>query len=270
MSERHFFVQSGSSGSLLSTVHRLLDRNQAFLISGDITTTSFTFVVLVALGGLLGGLVTHVLIHQYLVPLGVMLGMFFPINIVRSRQLTKTSRFAEDFPVVLSAMASSLKVGFAPYQALERAVATLPDNSAVRISVTKLFQEIAVGIPRRVAISHFARDTALPDLQLFREALNTVMEHGGHFAPVLERLATVSRDRALMIHSARVTTALMRMTGNILALVAPVVMFIVSVRTEGYWLLLRTDPTASKMGAFGATMIVSGLIALREMGRFKP
>ena len=95
------------------------------------------------------------------------------------------------------------------------------------------------------------------------------MEHGGKFSPTLQRLATVCRDRSSLISSAKVSTASMRMTANVLLLVSPLVLGIVAVRTENFWDIFFNNSTANSIATLGILIIATSYAILINMSSFK-
>lgn len=191
-------------------------------------------------------------------------------SIGRSHQAAIAATFSKDYPTVLLAMASSIKVGLTPELALERSTRLLPRNNLVRKEVDSLIASMRSGTPAAGAINSFGKSIDLPDLELFRSAFLLVVENGGRFAPALQRLAEVTRDRTALINSARVSTAIMRMTANILLALTPLVMLVVSSTIPGFWHTLSQNPVANRIAALGGTLILLGYLSLRRMSGFRP
>lgn len=196
--------------------------------------------------------------------------LFLPISFVNMHARKFVAEFTADYPTLLLTAASSLKVGMSPYSALERAVFLLPKDSVMRTEVEHMLHSLARGTPKHEAVRNFACHIDQPEIALFRSAFLLVVEHGGRFAPTLERLAKVSRDRTNLISAAKVSTATMRMTANILLAITPLLLLLVSGRSADYWHLLVSDPVASKFAAVGSSMLFFGYLALRNMSSFKP
>lgn len=220
-------------------------------------------------GAFLGYLLSFVL-SLYVLPLFVAAGMWLPWSLTESRAQKRAAAFAGDYPTVLLATASSIKIGLTPFLALERSIRLLPKESLMRLEVEKLLALLRQGESKEFALGRFAADITLPDLPLFRSAFLLVMENGGKFAPTLHRLATVSKDRAVLISSARVSTATMRMTANILLFIAPVLVMILAARMDNYWTLFREHPVANAVASTGIVIISMSYLMLRRMSAFKP
>jgi len=226
------------------------------------------FVAIVS--GTAFGLLFSQILSAYLVPLYIAAGFYLPFAWLEGRVSKRAANFAEDYSTVLLATASSVKVGLTAYLALERSIRLLPKGSLVREEVERLVGALRHGESKEEALRHFAASIRLPDLPLFRTAFLLVLEQGGRFAPTLNRLAMVGRDRQSLISGAEVSTANMRMTANILIVLVPVILLIVSSRNEDYWTILLNDPVASTMSSIGIVTITGCYALLRKMSAFKP
>ncbi len=216
------------------------------------------------LGALLGFFV-HI---GAVLPLSL-LGFFIPVYFAHTAARERSLKFSEEYPVVLMATASNMKAGLTVYNALERAILLLPEESDVKKEVKIFLERISGGMPKDEAVRQFARYISLPELDLFRRAFILVLGHGGKFSRTLERLAQVCRDRENLIKSARVSTASMRMTAHILLGVAPVLVAVMSLRTPDYWNILFSNSVAFTLGCIGSFIILGSFFVLRYMSDFK-
>lgn len=210
------------------------------------------------------------IIAPYILPLFVAAGAWLPWSYVESRRRKRAAEFAADYPTVLLATASSIRVGLTPYLALERSVRLLARESLVRREVERLLDALRRGVPKEQAVAAFGATVAQPDLPLFRSAFLLALEHGGRFSPTLLRLASVSKDRGVLIKSALVSTATMRMTANILLALAPAILIMTSLRAKDYWTTFFHHPVANAVASCGILIIGFSYILLRRMSAFKP
>ncbi len=222
------------------------------------------------LAALAAGVFCIFFLSPYLVPLGVLGGAALPLWYIEGRVEKRAYSFIVDYPTILLATASSIKAGMTPYAALERSVSLLPEKSLVRGEVRQLLSRLRSGVSRDAAVRRFGAAVRQPDLELFRAGFLLVLEHGGRFAPTLERLALVCKNRTTLIHAAHVSTATMRMTAHILLLFTPLIIGIVAMRTKDFWDIILHDPVASVLGSLGFSLIVLSYGALMRMSNFKP
>ena len=235
--------------------------------------TKMSLPVLLALSllcGIAGAYLASFFLAAYFLPLIALLAALIPYSYLSRLADKRADEFLSDYPVILLAAASSMKAGHTVYLAFQRAVVLLPKSSLVRQEIEILLHKINAGVSRELAVSEFAASIRLPELALFRSAFLLVSEHGGRFVPTLQRLATVSRDRATLISGAKVSTASMRMTANFLLAIAPFLLVTISFRSPDFWQQLFHHPTANLLASTGATIILVNYLILRRLSAFKP
>ncbi len=220
--------------------------------------------------GITLALIFSKILSIYFAPVFFLAGFMAPLSYLDLRATRRASEFATDYPTVMLATASSVKIGLTPYLALERAIRLLPKKSLVRVETEQLLAKLHAGSGKEQAIAEFAASIRQPDLPLFRAAFSLAVDHGGRFAPTLHRLAHVCRDRQMLVSGALVSTANMRMTANILLAVAPVIVSVIALRTEGYWDLFFNHPVANLLASTGIVVIILSYTVLRRMSNFKP
>lgn len=228
------------------------------------------FIVASAAAGCFAAAAAGAAFSLYFTPLFFLGGALLPWAWCERKINSRAAAFSDDYPAVLLATASSIKAGMTVCGGLERAVRLLPPGSIVAVEVKELLSALNRGIPREQAASAFGRGIRQPDIELFRTAFLLVMENGGRFAPTLERLARVCRDRAILIRQARVATATMRMTANVLLFVTPVVVAIVAARQQNFWDVFLHNPTANLLSTAGIAIIGCSFAVLLRMSSFKP
>ncbi|MBP9838120.1 MAG: hypothetical protein KBC84_05345 [Proteobacteria bacterium] len=241
-----------------------------FLRQADSKLKSIHFAFASAISGILVTFLSSYLLSSYLLPITFLFGCSIPYLHLESKIRKRASVFSADYPSVLLATASSIKVGLTPYQALEKSVELLEESSLIRIEIKALLRSIHQEQNRNQAIERFAINIRLPELELFRSALKLVLENGGRFSPTLTRLAAVSSNRSSLIRTAEVTTATMRMTANILLLIAPFLLLMLSLKTQNYWNTLLHNQTANLIASIGSIIIICCYLILNRLSHFKP
>ncbi len=235
-----------------------VDKSPYEFISSLILVASVCAGFSIRLFSLLGALVVFLLV------------LYMGIAWLRRLAARRAHRFLEDYPSVVLATAASLKAGLSPYAALERAVQFFPRENLVRREADLLLEKLRSGVSKERALAEFAASIDQPDLVLFRQGLLLVLENGGRFSPTLQRLARVSRDRAVLVQSARVSTATMRTTAHILLCLTPALVGMVALRTNEYWTTLFHHPTARILALSGSLLILVSYLTLRRMSAFTP
>lgn len=222
------------------------------------------------ISGMLLAFAVSRIVAPFAVPLFFLGGALLPFLWVEARIRSRASSFSQDYPSILLATSSSIKAGLTPYRALERSIHLLPDDSLVRKEIEQLMNDLQRGVPKERALQRFAQSIRQPELELFRTGFALVIDHGGKFAPTLERLAKVTKDRSSLIHAAMVSTATMRMTATILLLVTPLFLLLLSSRSNDFWDTLLNHPIANGMATVGFVTIAVAFAVLNYMSHFKP
>lgn len=231
---------------------------------------SFTFLGTCLLLTAVGVIIASKFFPAFLMPLYGVLFASLPFFWLERRITERARSFAIDFPSALLGTASSIKVGVSPLSALERSVKLLTTSSPVRLEVEKLHAALTAGESKTQALQNFATSYRVPELALFRSAFGLVLDHGGQFSSTLERLSKVTKDRYSLISSALVSTTTMRMTANFLLGATPLILLMVSQRSEKFWDTIFEHPIANTVASIGFSIIVLSLLALRRMSSFKP
>ncbi len=209
-------------------------------------------------------------VNKYLSVVFLVVGVSLPIYFAKREAIKRANMFAEEYPSVLLAMASNMKAGLTVYASLERSIMLLSENSIVRKEVKLFLENVSRGVSTERAVANFGKNIDLKELELFRRAFSLVVVHGGRFSRTLERLAQVCRDRENLIKSSKVSTASMRMTSNVLLVVAPGLIFVLSLRNKDFWNTFFNNSTAFTLGVIGLLTIVVSVASLRKMSDFKP
>ena len=247
-----------------------IDGLQRFLLQANLNIPPALLLSISFLSGAAAAFAFSKLLSIYFIPVFGLFGALLPFLWVESRVRARAIEFAADYPSMLLAASSSVRAGLTPYQALERSTRLLQKQSLVRKEVDELLRKLRQGNPRAQAIEEFGISIRQPDLALFRSAFALILENGGRFAPTLMRLAKVSNNRATLIRGADVSTAGMRMTANILLVIAPMLVLLIAVRTENFWDIFFNNSVANFLASAGIVTITICYLVLRRMSNFKP
>jgi tight adherence protein B len=105
----------------------------------------------------------------------------------------------------------------------------------------------------------------IDDMRFLATAILLQKESGGNLAQILDKTASVIRERARLRGQLRIYTAQGRITGWILG-GAPFIMFaLMNLLNHDYEKTLFSDPFGLKMVYFGLGMMVIGVLAIRKI-----
>ena len=151
-------------------------------------------------------------------------GAAFPAPRLFLRHLwrQRMSKFNEQLEDALLSISSALKAGFSINQAMEGIAKE--NRRPISYEFTLLTQEIRLGVPFDTALRKMSDRLRSPDFELVAVAIITARQTGGELTSVLERLASVIRERVRIMHRVQSLTAQGRMQAWLIGAV-PVFLF---------------------------------------------
>ncbi|MGD0202269.1 MAG: type II secretion system F family protein [Bryobacteraceae bacterium] len=138
-----------------------------------------------------------------------------PLLYVRRQRRRRMLRFEEQFPEALEFLARAMRAGHAFSVSLEMIHAEFQDPIAEEFK--HAFDEQNLGMPLETALEKMAQRVPLIDVQFFISAVTLQKRTGGNLAEVLEKLASLIRERFKLRGRIRAISAHGRMTGGALS-----------------------------------------------------
>ena len=157
----------------------------------------------------------------------VAVGTFpMPRLILRYLRIKRLAKFNEQLEDALGGMSSSLKAGFSINQALE----SIADENRPPISIEfrLLVQELRLGVPLETALDNMCKRIESDDFELVAVAIITARQTGGELTSVLERLASVIRERLRIHRKISALTAQGRLQAIVIGIMPFALMFMMS------------------------------------------
>jgi len=151
--------------------------------------------------------------------LGIVVGVplaFAPLGLAYFKRNKRFTRFEEVLPEALDLLVSALRVGQSLNSALGLVARECPPPVSTEFRIC--FDEQNFGLELRVALENMTTRVPLQDLRIVTTAILIQKESGGNLAEVLEKCASVIRDRFRLKRQIQVHTAQGRMTGMILTM----------------------------------------------------
>jgi tight adherence protein B len=172
-------------------------------------------------------------------------------------------RFSDLLPEAVDLMSRGLRAGHSIQAVLEMVGNEIADP--VGIEFRALHKEQTLGLPIREAMMGLVDRMPLDDMRFLATAILLQKESGGNLAQILDKTASVIRERARLRGQLQIYTAQGRITGWILG-GAPFIMFgLMNVLNHDYEKSLFTDPFGLKMVYFGLGMMAIGVLAIRKI-----
>ena len=256
-------------GSLDSTLSRSGDALEPLsdLVSRSGLKTTVGTVILACV---FIGLLTIAVVARYspyfsvAIIVGIAAG-FLPIAFVKHMAARRLAIFEEQFPEAIDLIARALRAGHALPTALQMVSDEIPQPVGGEFRL--LFDQQNFGMSLPDALRAFGQRIPLVDARFFVTAVLTQRETGGNLSEVLDKLASVIRDRFKVKRQVRAVSAHGRITGWVLGALPPVVAGVLFLISPEHIRLLVEDPLGVQMMLTGLTLQVIGVIAIRRILR---
>jgi len=182
------------------------------------------------LSGFLGMLILGIAGSEWSWTKGIFIGITcaaatFPAPKLFLKHLKKQrlAKFNEQLEDALSSMSSSLKAGFSINQALE--VIADENKNPISVEFKLLVQEIRLGVPMDEALQNMVQRLDSADFELVSTAVITARQTGGELTAILDRLASVIRERMRINRRLMALTAQGRLQAYMISMM-PIGLFI--------------------------------------------
>jgi tight adherence protein B len=167
-------------------------------------------LALIALCAAIGGIIgTARMGLGWGLALAVSAGML-PVLYLRSLRKKRREKFSEQLPEALDMMTRSLRTGYAVGPAFQLVADEMPDPVATEFR--RVFEQMALGRPTTEALREMHDRLNTEDVRFFYVAVGIQREVGGNLAEILEKLATVVRERYKLLAFADVLSAQQRLS----------------------------------------------------------
>jgi tight adherence protein B len=128
-----------------------------------------------------------------------------------------------------------------------------------------LREEQQLGLPLRDAIMNLVERMPIDDVRFLATAMLVQMETGGNLTQILDKTATVMRERVRLQGQVRIYTAQGRLSGWILCTMPFVLFLLIGMVNPDYEKLLVTDPFGVQLVHVGLVMMVLGILIIRRI-----
>lgn len=229
-----------------------------------------TTVGTVILASIFLALVTMAVVSRYspyfiaAIVAGIAAG-FLPIMFVKGAAARRMAVFEEQFPEAIDLIARALRAGHALPTALQMVSDEIPQPVGGEFRL--LFDQQNFGMSLPDALRAFGQRIPLVDARFFVTAVLTQRETGGNLSEVLDKLASVIRDRFKVKRQVRAVSAHGRITGWVLGAMPPVVAAVLFIISPEHIRLLVDDPIGVQMVLTGLVLQVIGILAIRRILR---
>jgi len=194
--------------------------------------------------------------------LAVALGTL-PIVYLLRRRRNRLMKFEALFPESLEFMARSMRAGHAFSVSLEMLHREFPEPLAGEFRRT--FEEHNLGLPLETALVKLGQRVPSMDVHFFVSAVLLQRRTGGNLAEILDKLASLIRERFKLQAKIRAISAHGRMTGLALTAIPIVVALLLLYLNPSYAGFFITDPTGQKMALAAAGLQLVGYAVIKKI-----
>jgi tight adherence protein B len=186
-----------------------------------------------------------------------------PFVVVSQIRKQRINKFEEQFPEAIQLIARSMRAGHAFSTGLKMVGDELPPPCGAEFK--GLYEQQNYGAPLPDALRAFAARIPSLDARFFVTAVLTQREAGGNLAEVLDRLASVMRERFRIKREVRVKSAHGRITAFVLAGMPPVLAILMLWSNPDAVHVLVTDPLGIRMIVMAIVLQIVGTLIVRKL-----
>ncbi len=188
---------------------------------------------------------------------------WLPYFWVRRAASKRLGQMEEQLPQAVEMIAVSLRAGHAFTTGLLMVAEEVPNPMGAEFRL--LYDQQAYGKPVPDVLREFAERVPLLDARIFVTAVLTQRETGGNLAEVLDRLASLVRERFRVRRQVKALSAHGRITGWTLACLPPALAVALYLIAPNHIRVLIEDPFGRMLtgGAIGLQLI--GMVAIRRI-----
>jgi tight adherence protein B len=176
-------------------------------------------------------------------------------------------RFDTQLPEAIDLMSRALRAGHAIISAIELISKETSEPLASEFRV--VFDEQNLGLPIREALINLVSRVPTDDVRFLATAILVQKETGGNLAEILDKAASVMRERIRLKGQLRVYTAQGRMTGWVLCLLPFFVFGLISFVNRGYERQLWTNPIGVRLVYAALILMGLGVYTIRKIINIK-
>ena len=237
---------------------------ERLLLESDSQTPVGSLVLTSLAAGFAAGFAGFFLLR--LIPVGLagtVIGLAFPVARLKMKRKKRLKAVTQGLPDAADLMARALRSGHSMTQTIE--LLGEQARQPLGAEFERVFQQQKLGMQLRDVLVEMCDRLPSRDLQFLITAILVQRETGGDLSSVLDRTATVLRERIQLQAQVQIHTAQGRLTGWILSLMPVVLLLAMTVFSPTYAHGLFGDPMGRMMLYAAAGFIVVGALVIRKI-----
>ncbi len=246
---------------------RLLDSLQRLLQQADVSWPVGAMLAVFALSGVLGLSLGFYQRGPLGAGLGLGLGLFLPYKVLTFLRQRRLKKFEKQLPEALDLLARGLKAGHAFASGLQMVGEEM--ENPIGLEFFKTFKEYNHGMDMNSALLGMCSRVNLKELRFFTTAVMIQRETGGNLTEILEKIASLIRERFKLRNQINALTAEGRLSGWILILLPPVIFSVMLKINPDYTLMLVNHDTGRMMALTAMFFQFLGMVTIRRIVNIK-
>jgi len=190
-------------------------------------------------------------------------GATLPLLYVRRKQSARRRQLLAQLPDAFDLMARVIRAG----QTMSQALLAVADefDQPIAAEFSYCYEQQNLGLSPDISLRDLARRTGLIEIKIFVMALLVQQQTGGNLAEMLEKLASVVRERFRMQGKIRALTAEGRFQAGVLLALPPFIFMIILLLNRQYGQILLDRP--GLLAAVGISELL-GALWIRKIVHF--
>ncbi|MCS7237958.1 MAG: type II secretion system F family protein [Thermoguttaceae bacterium] len=190
-------------------------------------------------------------------------GLLLPWGWLLWRRNKRLKAFAAQMPEAMDMLARALRAGQSLAAGIGLVGKELPPPLGKEFA--RVFDEQNLGLSLEESLRELTERVPNMDLKFFVTAVVLQRQTGGDLAEILEKIATLVRQRFQIYGQIQALTAEGRLSGIVLMALPVFLFFAMYYLNREYVMLLFTDPMGNRMLMIAVLMQVLGAIAIRKI-----
>jgi tight adherence protein B len=236
---REILAEGGDLGETAPTLRQRFD---AMVEQSGLDLTPERLQLIAALSGLVSGAVLGLLRQSIAVGiLAALIGAGVPLFYVQLKRKARLEKLRTQLPDAFDLMGRVIRAG----QTMSQALLAVADEFPLPIAgeFSYCYEQQNLGLPTEIAFRDLSRRNGLIEIKIFVMALLVQQQTGGNLADLLDKLASVIRDRFRVRGQVAALTAEGRMQGIVLLALPPAMFAIMMVLNRNYASVLLQHPS---------------------------
>ncbi len=201
------------------------------------------------------------------IAVGLVLGLFLPIAVIRSRSKARVDAMTKLLPEALDLMARGLRVGHPLNTSIAAVAEEMPDPIGTEFGLVA--DQVSFGEDLVDAFTEFAERIDTEDVHYLCASIGIQHGTGGDLARVLEVLSKVIRNRIAMRRRIQAISAEGRMSAYFLSALPLVIFGGTSFMTPTYYSEVYNDPLFVPMAILVVGFTLMNAIILTRLVKFR-